>query len=285
MANKKDKLPFTARLLRLLFQKVGKVAPGLMARFMYRLWFSTTRVPAPKREQDVLKGSRPVSLVHNSLPIAVNLWGNEGPVILLVHGWNGRGTQLCAFVKPLLSAGYQVVSFDAPGHGKTPGNKSSIFEISDVILAVDKQFGPIHGVIAHSFGVLCIAMALNQNFRTDCAICISPPLDADGLVEKFVHALDIPESVEGKFRQLVEKRFGQDVWHVLSSNHLMKDLSPPALFIHDKDDRDVPWQEGEAAANAWPNAEFVLTNGLGHRRILRNADIIQQVVDFIKKTD
>jgi pimeloyl-ACP methyl ester carboxylesterase len=55
----------------------------------------------------------------------------------------------------------------------------------------------------------------------------------------------------------------------------------PALIIHDRDDRDVPWQEGEAVARAWPHARFLRTEGLGHRRILRDPEVIDRVLRFL----
>jgi pimeloyl-ACP methyl ester carboxylesterase len=55
----------------------------------------------------------------------------------------------------------------------------------------------------------------------------------------------------------------------------------PALIIHDRDDADVPWQQAELLAKAWPGARLLLTRGLGHMRILRNRDVIQTSVDFI----
>ena len=56
------------------------------------------------------------------------------------------------------------------------------------------------------------------------------------------------------------------------------------MVIHDENDRDVPWQEGAALANAWPGAQFVRTSGLGHRRILRDPDVIARVTAFITTT-
>jgi hypothetical protein len=43
----------------------------------------------------------------------------------------------------------------------------------------------------------------------------------------------------------------------------------------------MPWQEGEAVARAWPGAQFVRTTGLGHRRILRDPEVMARVTAFI----
>jgi hypothetical protein len=38
---------------------------------------------------------------------------------------------------------------------------------------------------------------------------------------------------------------------------------------------------GAAIAAAWPGAELVTTEGLGHRRILRDPAVVARVTDFL----
>jgi hypothetical protein len=40
--------------------------------------------------------------------LPVYSWGS-GPTILLAHGWSGRGSQLGAFVEPLVEQGFRLV--------------------------------------------------------------------------------------------------------------------------------------------------------------------------------
>ena len=56
---------------------------------------------------------------------------------------------------------------------------------------------------------------------------------------------------------------------------------PPLLVVHDRDDREVPWQDGAAIAAAWPGARRVDTVGLGHQRILRDPAVVQAVAEFV----
>jgi pimeloyl-ACP methyl ester carboxylesterase len=53
------------------------------------------------------------------------------------------------------------------------------------------------------------------------------------------------------------------------------------LIVHDEDDDEVPFVRGEALANAWPGARLHVTRGLGHRRILRDPDVVSHVCAFI----
>ena len=61
----------------------------------------------------------------------------------------------------------------------------------------------------------------------------------------------------------------------------MAELPIAALVVHDSDDMEVPWTNGADVAAAWPGAELVTTQGLGHRRILRDAGIVARVTAFL----
>jgi hypothetical protein len=54
--------------------------------------------------------------------------------------------------------------------------------------------------------------------------------------------------------------------------------------IHDRDDREVGFASGEALARAWRGARLVRTRGLGHRGVLRDAEVVRDAVDFIAAT-
>ena len=62
---------------------------------------------------------------------------------------------------------------------------------------------------------------------------------------------------------------------------LVEGMDVPGFVIHDTHDVDIPWEEGQAVACAWNKAPLKITNGLGHRRILRDNDVITSAIDFI----
>jgi pimeloyl-ACP methyl ester carboxylesterase len=203
--------------------------------------------------------------------------------VLLVHGWSGRGAQMGAFVEPLVAAGHRVIAFDAPAHGRSSGTDTNLPEISAVMRALDRIHGPFRAVIAHSFGVVCTLYALHEGLRAARVVAISAPATLDGLVEKFTTGLAVPPGAVRVLRALIEARFGADVWARFSPLALARTVRAAALVMHDEDDADVPWRESETLANAWPGAQFLRTRGLGHRRILRESEVINQVARFVTR--
>ena len=273
-------MPVAFWLLRLAIRFLGLVSPALAGRWVYRLWFQPLRFPEPPQEQEWRRTAQSVDVVHRGQRLAVDAWG-AGPTVLLVHGWNGRGAQLGAFAPELVRAGFRVVSFDTPAHGRSPGRATSLPEISEAIHAVARACGPVHAIIGHSFGVACTIYAVHQGLEVKRIVAISPPSSVRWLTQSFFKALDVAPRVQEIFNRKFEADFGADLWQRFAFDVLARHLAVPGLVIHDQDDRDVPIEEGMAVAQAWPGAQFVRTTGLGHRRILRDPDVIARVVAFI----
>ncbi|UCE90022.1 MAG: alpha/beta fold hydrolase [Pseudomonadota bacterium] len=273
-------IPRVVRALRAGFRTLGPIVPRLMGLLAWRLWFSTHRFPAPARERRLLERATHTRIQVDGHDVAVYSWG-DGPPVLLVHGWNGRGSQLGSFVEPLRRAGHRVVALDFPAHGQTAGKQTNLFEMVAVLEAIGDGHGPFAGVIAHSLGVTALAMALADGFPAERVVCVSPTARLDELMDKFATMLHIPEPVLVPVRRRVERRFGPQIWHEASAEHVAAGLTTPALIIHDRDDEDVPWQESERIARAWPGAGFIRTEELGHRRILRSRQVIEMATEFL----
>ncbi|MBK6516554.1 MAG: alpha/beta fold hydrolase [Polyangiaceae bacterium] len=101
----------------------------------------------------------------------------EGPAVLLVHGWGGRGAQLRGFIEPLVSRGRRVVLFDAPGHGARGTGTSSLPQIGAAVAAMLAAIGPVAGVIAHSMGGPATALALERSRLRPRLAFIAPPAE------------------------------------------------------------------------------------------------------------
>jgi len=269
------------RLLRLGFRLGGRLSSRLTGRVAYVLWFRPTRFKVPATERKFSSFAEIERIEIGSHSIATYIWGTSGPGVLLVHGWSGRGSQLGAFARPLCDAGYRVIAFDAPAHGMSSGKHTNIYEIADVIVGLQAHYGAFDSVITHSFGGPGTALAIKRGFRTNRMVCISPPATTRKLVEKFLDVLRIPEKAGQNMMRRFEAQFGVNIWDEVSMVNSVRDIAIPGLLIHDSGDEDVPWQEGQAVAEAWSNARFIKTSGLGHRRILRDRAVIESAVHFI----
>ena len=285
-------LPMMLRLLRRAITLLNALSPALAGRLVSRIWFGAQRHKEPAREARWRASAQQVWLRPDpqqpdqqqpDQQLAVYVWGQQGPSVLLLHGWSGRGTQMGAFAEPLQQAGYRVLAFDAPAHGRSSGRSTHIFQIIDALWAVNSEYGPFHGVITHSFGSMVLARALRDGLQTERVVCISPPAQLRFLIDSFCETLQVPLAARQNFQARLEARFGKDIYSSISAENNVRELSIPALIIHDEDDRDVPLEQGRRLLEAWPGARLETTRGLGHRRILRDADTIQKAVDYIRR--
>jgi pimeloyl-ACP methyl ester carboxylesterase len=61
-----------------------------------------------------------------------------------------------------------------------------------------------------------------------------------------------------------------------------KELDIPILVVHDNHDYEVPVQAGINIHQHCKNGDLMLTDGLGHRKILGDSQVIQKIIEFIK---
>ena len=276
-------VPVSLRVMRFLFAQAGAVFPALLGRWAYSLWFRTRRFPESAAGRQAESSAAREILPVGKVPVVVYRWGS-GPPVLFVHGWSGRGNQVAAFIEPLLTAGFQVLSPDLPGHGNTPGSSTTVLECAEVLQAIQRHYGKPAGVITHSFGGMVLAYAMNHGLHAERVVCIAAPVDARFLVDGFTQTLNMHPAVVANLCKRLESRFGLDFWERISTECNVRKLSASALIIHDEKDSSVPWQQGELLAKVWPGARFLKTQGLGHGRILQDAGVIDAAVSFISRT-
>ena len=217
--------------------------------------------------------------------VAAWRWG-RGPAVLLVHGWGSRGSRLMSFVAPLTEAGYSVVAFDAPGHGASAGRLSSLPQFISAIQAVARELGDngtFAGIVAHSMGAAATTLAMSRGLRADRVVFLAPAVDPIGYTERFAQIVGLTPDILDRMRRSIERRFGQS-WDDFNVLRPAATMTAPLLVFHDRDDRDVEWSNGQAIAAAWPGAELISTEGLGHRRIVHDPEVVSRTIAFLAGT-
>jgi len=284
-------------IFRLIFKYIGTLFPTLIGRWAYKLWFQTHRTPdsgIPQREKNWQRSASMIKTVDvlcesvemKPLPVKTYYWENtdkSAPLVMLVHGWTGRGSQMGAIAQKLQKSGFRVLAFDNHAHAQTPGKSTTIFEQSEVQLALNEKFGPIYAIVAHSFGGMVSTYSLSHGMEVQKVVCISPPARFEFLLDRFSSSLHLPEKIQQYMISRFKKEYGEDLQQRVSATTTAQQLGHiPALIIHDDNDIDVPSSESELLHQAWPNSELKKTKGLGHRRILYNAQVIENTVNFLK---
>lgn len=279
------------RITRAALQAAYVLSDNLGTSFAERLFTSPRRHPRPDRERGVLGTGRRFTVevalrsprwAGQTTEIAAWRWG-IGPTVLLVHGWEGRGSQLYSFVEPLVAAGLSVVAFDAPGHGDSPGKRLYLTDHADAIVSVAAAVGPLHAIIAHSFGAAATLLAYERGgVDAQRNVLIAPNVLIDDSLDQFARLLSLDDGARTLLAQTIEEHSGVTV-ESLRLDRLTAGRDASLLVIHDREDREVAFAHGERLIESWPNAALRETTGLGHNRILRDPAVIREVVEAVRE--
>jgi len=258
--------------------------PELAGAWAERLFLTPPRARNAAASALDLIDARSAFLEHKGRHIAMWTWGarsKEAPAVLLAHGWGGNAAQMRAFAFPLLQAGYRVIAYDQPAHGVSDGNLTGLPDFADVLGAVAGYHGGIEAVIAHSLGGAAAALSLSWGrVAFNKIVLVSPPSDLIGYSRRFARWYWMPEPVREAMQNAIEERYGVR-WEDLEVRRVAPRLVARALVIHDRDDRMMPWTHGAKVAESWPGAQLMLTDGLGHGRILRDERVTRAAADFL----
>ena len=266
----------TAKLLEVTSSK-------LAMKFASKLFTSPIKYKLPKREIEMDKNSLQQNIIITNIgkEIVVYSYGKSDKKVLLVHGWSGRGTQLVKIADEMLKLGYTTISFDAPAHGKSPGKTSNMTEFIASILELEKKFGPFEFAIGHSLGGMSILNSIKRGLKVKKAVIIGSGDIVEDIMDDFVEKLGMNIAISKKMKANFEKKIGETM-DSFSAYVAAREVSIPVLVLHDKDDEDVPVKAAYHINENLKESELVITEGLGHRKILGDAKVIKKITDFLK---
>jgi pimeloyl-ACP methyl ester carboxylesterase len=252
---------------------------------VYKTFFTPNKYEVKPSDEEILKRGNNFKVKYDAGELAVTTWGDESnPKVLLMHGWGGARAQMTGFVNPLLDAGYYVVAYDQPAHGESDGTQTNVLEIAPTMDVMLNQFGKFDVILAHSFGTLITSYALvKRNFPLPSKLVYFGAFNRlmDALL-RFQEIAKLPDDLTNGIREMIYANFGKEVANEIVNENLVKEINIPALIFHDRSDNVTPVEDSRAIANTWTDAQYIETNGLGHRGALQSPEVHEQVVKFLK---
>ncbi|TWI85103.1 serine aminopeptidase S33 family [Lacibacter cauensis] len=211
-------------------------------------------------------------------------WNHPQPKkALILHGFSSTVKKFDHFVMPLVKKGYEVIAFDAPAHGDSNGKTINVYQYRDTIKKVYERFGPIHSFIAHSFGGLALSLFMEEQpyQENKKLVLIAPATETESALNSFAAVLNIDEEVKEEMRKIIFEKSGHTS-DKISVRHAANKIKADVLWIHDEDDDVTPWTDAEKVKqDNHPNFQFMLTKGLGHRRIYRDNKVKKAIMEFL----
>jgi len=204
----------------------------------------------------------------------------RGPHALLVHGWQGRTSDMEKISDALLASGFTVWAPHLPGHGTSGGERLSIPLAARVLRAVEGVAGPLALAVGHSIGGACIVQALEEGLQVDRVVLLATPTHYGGFVRAMARQAGLEGATVTHLLNRLQELIGVHPDRI-DMRRQAASLRRPALFIHASDDKVVPHEGAQAAAAIWPGAQWLLLEGLGHyKTLLEDPRVVRRVLEF-----
>ena len=271
------------KFLRIAAKTIQFISSRWVVLFANKLFRTPVAFTTPKREQTMWESAQKQRIKIESLhkEIDVLSYGYSQKKVLLVHGWSGRSTQLFMIADKLLEKGFMVISFDSIAHGKSEGRQATLPDFLEVIQQINKDFGPFVSAVGHSFGGMAVYNTANllnlKNFVT-----IGAADKVSEILRRFTKNLSLKPNISLKLKKFYDKEFESDIDDLSSSKQAQK-IKIPVLVVHDSQDGDVAVSCAQNIRQNLKKGSLLITQGLGHTKILRDKETMSQVVNFINK--
>lgn len=205
--------------------------------------------------------------------------------VLLVHGWGGRASDMFGFARALAASGVGVVAYDAPAHGDSTGRRTDLPRSAEALRAVCDAMGPFDAAVTHSFGGMVAALAveggrpLAGRVEFGSLVLVSPPACLGDLTHRFGSGTGLSVSTIRAMQDHITRRTGRPLAE-FATGLLLKGNVRRLLVIHDQDDREIPFADGRAVAEA-AGGGLIATRRLGHRRVLAALNVGRSAAEFV----
>jgi pimeloyl-ACP methyl ester carboxylesterase len=275
------------RALRAAFSASQRMWPALAVRMALRL-FGTPLPPRWLQRRaawDARWRRETWSFGQSSLTLHRLRVAPPGPPVLLVHGWGGQAAQMLPLAEAMLRHGLEPLLVDMPAHGMSAGRISNLPQFAraiDYLSARLAQEGrPPRAVVAHSLAANAAAHAASRGLPTARLVLLAPPASPRDYTDLFAGVFGLSEATRSAMQARIEAREGF-VMQQFDASAVGPRIDVPTLVVHDVGDSINRIEDGMAFAEAITGAQLLRTEGLGHRKILKDAAVIERVAQFVR---
>ncbi len=270
------------KVARTSFRLLGALGSDVVARVAVNRFLTPRKRPLSDKAQSTLAQAEPMVIRHGNRELAAYVWEQDGPTVLLVHGWEANAAAMRGFIRPLRQAGFRVIAFDAPAHGNSTGKQTNFMDYSGAIQTVIHAINPVEAIIAHSFGAAAALYVLGRRpeFGVQKVVSLSAPTRLEDMLTVWTNYLGLTSAAATAMERRIVDRVGVSL-KSLSVETAVANIQIPGLIIHDRQDRMVAFKNAEVIHRQWPNSELLATNGLDHRGVLYNKEVLRAVSAFL----
>lgn len=286
----KVQVPFKIKAMQWFFKVAGNIAPNATLPILIKFMFLPTKRELKPPHLDLVKQGEQFFIdVHDFLDNSRMLkmscfsWGTGEKIVLLVHGWDAKALDYYKMIPVLVANGYKVVAFDGPAHGQSEGDLSNMVHFKEAIAKLINIVGKPYAIIGHSMGAgSSTYFLMEEDVRIQRLVLLAVPIISKRFFDYVFDLMKIPQRMRRALYVSMEEKFGKPIEYYNLTERKEPIKADKVLVVYDKQDEDVPAWEIEQFLATRPEAERMVTDGVGHNRIMKDKPVIDTIVDFLK---
>ena len=206
-------------------------------------------------------------------------WEGKGDTVLLVHGWTSNAARWRNLIRLLLEEDYNVIAFDAPGHGNSSGKFLNVPLYATCLEALIEIHQPIH-LIGHSVGGMTVLYNeyKNPSEVVQKIVTTAAPSEFYEIMDEYQALLGLNIRVVRALDELILKKFGFRI-REFSTSRFVATNDKKGLLIHDKLDSVTPYHASQKVHNVWKGSRLISTSGNGHS--LHQVEVNKAIIEFL----
>lgn len=270
------------KLLRLSLAGLLVLAPTTTVKLVAGLFRTPLPTKLSHRKSKLPAGVRLERLAFENATLTLYFYpaAEQAPQILLTHGWAGYGMQMAELADVLSQQGWAVVVIDQPGHGRSAGWTSNLQQFSRALSLVGTRLHRLEAIIGHSMGAAAATHAVVNGLAIKKLALLAAPVSLTQETRSMALSLGLSEATLQATIALIEAREAVP-FATVEASYLAPKIKAPTLVIHDLEDRVVPYSAAQTLIAYLPAPSLYTTTGLGHRRLLKEPEVIQQISQFL----
>lgn len=246
--------------------------------------FSTPYQKSKKKAPPIFEKAEKLKFSLQGYIVKGYRWNRGGEKkLLILHGFESSCKNFDRYVSSFIRKNYEVLAFDAPAHGESSGKRIVLPLYIATIRAIHELYGPIERFMAHSFGGLALAhfLELAPHDETTKAVFIAPATETTTAIDSMFRLLQLNNDIRKEFDKLIFEKSGAAPSHFSIPRTLLH-IKAQLLWAHDEEDDVTPLKDVQPVIKKkWPNISFLITKGLGHRKIYRDNKVYKVIIDFL----
>jgi pimeloyl-ACP methyl ester carboxylesterase len=275
----------TLLLVQFYFRMFSFLWPARAGAQAFRLFQKTRKLPMKAGELEFYSQAKKFEITHPGENILAYEMGDpQGPLVLLVHGWESNAGSMGAIARILAYMNFRVVALDLPAHGHSHLTHTNLRECREALRALVYHLQPTEpfSVVTHSFGSAVTTYALSgSDYVIDQFVMLTSPNRLIEVFDQFRQQINLGR----KAYQYVLARAGellQEPIEKVSVETKLQQLNYRKLTIlHDLHDKVLPYSYSLQIRDAADEVTLHTLTNAGHYRMLWNPDLLKLIVNTL----